>query len=108
MKKAIVVRSKNSATMILECGACWLAPDKEMLVEETLGQLIAGKYGLETAETSETLDGPKWAIRPKSKDLKVVTAPKKDSSTVEDKKSTKDMGSKAGKKKTSKKKAASK
>ena len=104
MKKAVVLRAKDSATMILECGALWLQPDCELVVEESLGKIVAGKYGLEEVRTCE-LDQEKWKMQ-KASGEPVKSKPKPES--VEKGKQTKDLGSGTAKKKTRAKKVAKK
>ena len=92
--KAIVLEAKHANTLVLECGAVWLKPGTNLIVEESLGQLVAAKYALEILGECES--DKKWKIV-KSDHAHVTDAP------LSEIQSNRDMGSNEGKKKTRKK-----
>jgi hypothetical protein len=106
--KALVLKAKHANTMILECGAVWLKPGMSIVVEESLGSLVAAKYALEIEGETELTDKKKWKVLKGTVEQDYIK-PKAtgDSDSIEESQSTRDMGSSSGKKKT-KKKAAKK
>jgi len=98
--KAIVLEAKHANTLVLECGAVWLKPGTNLVVEESLGQLVAAKYALEILGACES--DKKWKIVRSDLAGKVDVSGSVGSS-LEDVQANRDMGSDAGKKKVRKK-----